>query len=314
MVVPTNVTSKRDINEPLAWIVEGDSVDDPTLYGVTPATSTFLIVDNCIEINPGIDIVHEDILSFGKQQPVDAIKLKEDYTFGFKFNPADTELFPFIWDDTEQEGTGGVGSPDESISFHWSEFIDAVAYHFNVTGWRPTNMNISLEMGLWQVEMIGVCKEITRMNTTDPNTTPTYPAVGSDAVALEHSSAGVSPFSYDSFAYAERRFSLNVTRGMAIQAVNGNQQIQYAKPTSKDVSFSVDAFTGTNAADPTELAADYYGKVDTKEAAYKFSLTPAKTFNFTNCVITSYEKALALGSTDASIESVTMRCESTVDL
>ena len=320
MATAHNLTTKRDIVQPLSWFGEGDRITTPALFGVDVVDSTFNLVDNCTEINPGVDIIHEDILSFGKVSRISAVKLREDYTFGFKFNPADTDLFVYIYDDTAEEGTGGAGSPDETLSFHWSERINGTTHHFNVLGWSPTNLNLTIERGLWQCEMIGVCKEITRMNTVDPfetGGTPVYPALGTDSAALEHSSVSTTPFTYDGVNYAERRFTMNITRGMAIQAVNGSQQIIYTKPSSKEINFSADVFTGTNTADVTELANDWYLKDATaiaKDASYKFTTAPAKTFTFTNCVLTSYEKSMALGSTDASIESVAFNAESTTDL
>ncbi len=244
MVTAHNVTTKRDIVDPLAYDGEGDTVTTPANYGVTPTSATFNIVGNCTEINPQPDIQHIDTMQLGSEDIQDAVKSGSLYAFNFKFNPIDTTLAKFV---VQAAGTG-VGTIDESLSFSWSEKLNGIT----------------------------------------------------------HSDGGASPFTWDGDIYAERRFSFTVTRDLAIMAVNGENDIVYAKNAGRNITFSTDVFTGTLTSNPRELQADWEAKT-ARTADYEIG---SDTITFTKSVLTSWGRTHAAGTTDAVIESITARAES----
>ena len=302
MVTAHNVTTKRDIVDPLAYDGEGDTVTTPANYGVTPTSATFNIVGNTQEINPQPDIQHIDTMQLGTEDIVDAVKSGSLYAFNFKYNPIDTTLAKFI---VQAAGTG-VGTIDESLSFSWSEKLNGITHYNLVKGFMGTSITGTLSRGIWEFDITGIAKDIVPANITDQAPgTPTYPnETGTSPIT--HSDGGASPFTWNSNIYAERRFSFTVTRDLAIMAVNGENDIVYAKNAGRNITFSTDVFTGTLTSNPRELQADWESKA-ARTADYEIG---SDTITFTKSVLTSWGRTHAAGTTDAVIESITARAES----
>jgi len=314
MVVATNPVTKADIVKPLQYIGEGDRVSTPALFGVTPASASFILVGNNIEINPQPDIQHADTIVLGKEDIIGSTKTMSNYTFSFRWEPIDAAIMHFIYNDTAANGgTGGVDSPDESLSFTWSEDINGTEFFSHARGFTPTSLTVSLERGKWQAEMAGVCQDLDIRNTTDDNTTPTYVTAESTADPVGHLDVTATPFTWNALNFGERRFSMSITRDIAIQDVNGATDILFARPSTRNISFSADVFSGSPASSEAALLTDYEAKT-ARAAAYSFTTSPAVNFTFANSIITSYNRVLAAGTTDSVIESITARAESVTDL
>ena len=108
-------------------------------------------------------------------------------------------------------------------------------------------------------------------------------------------------------------FSMTITRDVAIHDVNGSLDILYSKPSTRNISFSADVFSGSPAASETALSTDWEAKT-ARAASYVFTTSPSKTFTFANSVLTSYSRIEAAGTTDSIIESITARAESITDI
>lgn len=294
-----NVTTKKDIVKPLQYVQEAaNTVTAPTSYGTTPTASpTFVAAGLNTEITLNPDIVHQDVDVLGSEDVVDAVKTGELYTFTTRFNPTDSVLINYGL------VTGaGTGTIDASLSFIFSERLDGTENYTILKGCRPTSTTLSLERGTWGVDMTWICKEITTPSATHGLTTPTFVSIPT-ASPLTHTDSGADPFAWNSVAVPERRFSTTVTREMAVLSVNGSSTITFAKPTSRRVEFSVDAFVKD-----TTLLADFKTKT-ARGAAYRFSTSPSKVLTYTNCVLSSWSSAKSATTTDAFVESITARAE-----
>jgi len=315
MVVATNPVTKADINKPLQFVGEGDRISTPSSYGVTPTSATFGVVGNNIEINPQPDVQHSDTVVLGKEDIIGATKTMSNYTFSFRWEPINTAIMAFIIDDTAANGgTGGIGSPDESLSLTWSEDINGTEFFSHVRGYTPTSLTVSLERGKWQAEMAGIAQDITVRASSDGNPgTPVYDAGETASDPVGHLDSSATPFTWNALVFGERRFSMSVTRDIAIHDVNGQADILFAKPSTRNISFSTDVFSGSPAASENALLTDYESKT-ARAASYVFTTSPAKTFTFGNSIITSYARVLAAGTTDSVIESITARAETIADI
>jgi hypothetical protein len=294
-----NVTTKKDIVKPLQYVQEAaNTVTTPTSYGTTPTASpTFVAAGLNTEITLNPDVVHQDVDVLGSEDVVDAVKTGELYTFTTRFNPTDSVLINYGL------VTGaGTGTIDASLSFIFSERLDGTENYTILKGCRPTSTTLSLERGTWGVDMTWICKEITTPSATHGLTTPTFVSIPT-ASPLTHTDAGADPFAWNSVATPERRFSTTVTREMAVLSVNGSSTITFAKPTSRRVEFSVDAFVKN-----TTLLADFKTKT-ARGATYTFSTSPSKVLTYTNCVLSSWSSAKSATTTDAFVESITARAE-----
>jgi len=303
MAAPHNIQTKRDIVKPLQYEGEGDTVTTPADYASLSLTGhTFVAAGHNTEINLQPDIQHLDTEVLGSEDIVNAVKTGELYAFQISFEPTDTVLMQYAWD----ASGGGVGSIDESVEFVFTELINGIENWTRMIGCRPTSMTATLERGVWTVQMTWVCKEIKSPVTPDPYTTPSY-ATEPSAASITHSDAGADPFSWNAVATPENRFSVTVTREMAIEAINGQEQIIYIKAAGRRVEFSVETYVKD-----ILILADYTSKT-ARAANYSFSTAPNKDFAFVDCLITSYSRTKSAASADAFMESVTARAESVTD-
>jgi len=299
MVTAHNVTTKKDIVKPLQYIQETTNIlTTPTAYGTTPTSSpTFVAAGLNTEITLNPDVVHQDVDVLGSEDIVDAVKTGELYTFTTRFNPTDSVLLNY-----GLVSGAGTGTVDASLSFIFSEKLDNTEYYTILKGCLPTSTTLSLERGTWNADMTWICKEITTPTTSHGLTSPTFVSIPT-ASPLTHTDAGADPFAWNTTATPERRFSTTVTRDMSVLSVNGESTITYAKPTTRRIEFSVDAFVKN-----TTFLTDFKAKT-ARAATYKFSSSPAKTLTYSNCVITGWSSARSATTTDAYVESITARAE-----
>ena len=309
MVSAHNVTTGKDIVKELQFVTEGDSVADPSLYGVTPDDSSFALVGNNTEITINPDVQHMDVAVLGSEDVIDAVKTQSLYAFTIRNNPINLDLWEYLWN----ASGGGANSPDSSLSFTYSYNLGGTEYFQHMRGCRPTSGTLSINRGAWEQNMTFIAKDITVPATsTGDGGTPVYQTSETTSSPIVHSDGGGDPFTWNSVTYGERSFSTTVNRGMAVMAVNGETDITYTKCYDRSITFTTDVFSGT-ASNETSIYTDYEAK-NKRAASYKFTSSPSKTLTFANCVVTDYSNTHAAGSADALIESITCRAESCTDL
>ena len=309
MVSAHNVTTGKDIVKELQFVTEGDSVADPSLYGVTPTSSTFALVGNNTEITINPDVQHMDVAVLGSEDVIDAVKTQSLYAFTIRNNPINLDLWEYLWN----ASGGGANSPDSSLSFTYSYNLGGTEYFQHMRGCRPTSGTLSINRGAWEQNMTFIAKDITVPATsTGDGGTPVYQTSETTSSPIVHSDGGGDPFTWNSVTYGERSFSTTVNRGMAVMAVNGENDITYTKATDRSITFTCDVFSGT-ASNETSMYTDYEAK-NARAASYKFNSTGPVTLTYANAIITDYSHTHAAGSTDALIESITARAESCTNL
>ena len=308
MVSAHNVTTAKDIVKELQFVTEGNSVTSPALYGVTPTSSTFALVGNNTEINISPDVQHMDVAVLGSEDVIDAVKTQSLYAFTIRNNPINLDLWKYLWN-----SSGTTAGPDSSLSFTYSYNLGGTEYFQHMRGCRPTSGTLSINRGMWEQNMTFIAKDITVPATsTGDGGTPVYQTSETTSSPIVHSDGGGNPFTFNSVTYGERSFSTTVNRGMAVMAVNGENDITYTKCYDRSITFSADVFAGT-ASNETAMYTDYEGKT-ARAASYKFTSSPSKTLTFANAIITGYSNTHAAGSADALIESISCRAESCTNL
>jgi hypothetical protein len=305
-VSPHNITAKLDFVNPLQYVGEGDTEATPANYGVPPTNPTYSVVGNNIRISPIMDCAHSDILGLGTEDILDDSGIiSRAYSLSFTYNPINITLLKYIWNPS----AAGTVNPRESLSFMYSYKLNGTTYYRYIRGFRPTSATFSVQRGVWEAEISGVAKDITTPATTeqDPGT-PVYASAETASAAIKHTDGGGSPFTLGGVNYGERRFSISVTRGVAIMDVNGEADIVYTKLNDRRITWSADVFIGT-ASSETALETAY--KAKTKLAmSYKFNSVGPVTFTTANNVLTGYTETKDAGNTDAIIASVSGRSES----
>ena len=296
-----NIQTKRDFVKVLQYKGEGDTVTTPADYAAAITSPTFTAVGKVTDINLQPDIQHSDTDVLGNEDVIDAIKTMENYTFSISFEMTDTALINYAF----SPSGGGAGSIDESLTMMFSEYLNGVENYTAMYGCRPTSCTVNLDRGIWTANMTFMCKEITLPSATSPwnASTPVFASELATAT-LTHTDSGADPFTWNSVAYPESKFSSTVTRGMAVQAVNGSSQILYCKASTRRIDFTVDAFVKA-----VTLETDFLGKTE-RTVGYSISTSPNKDFAFLNCVITSYSRQKTASNADGFRESITARAGS----
>ena len=296
-----NIQTKRDFVKVLQYKAEGDTVTTPASYAAAITSPTFIAVGKVTDINLQPDIQHSDTDVLGNEDVIDAIKTMENYTFSISFEMTDTTLINYAF----SPSGGGAGSIDESLTMVFSEYLNGVENYTAMYGCRPTSCTVNLDRGIWTANMTFICKQITLPSATNPwaSSTPTFVSESS-AATLTHTDSGADPFTWNSVAYPESKFSSTVTRGMAVQAVNGSSQILYCKASTRRIDFTVDAFVKA-----VTLETDFLAKTE-RAVGYSISTSPNKDFAFVDCVITSYSRQKTASNADGFRESITARAGS----
>ena len=296
-----NIQTKRDFVKVLQYKGEGDTVTTPADYAAAITSPTFTAVGKVTDINLQPDIQHSDTDVLGNEDVIDAIKTMENYTFSISFEMTDTTLINYAY----SPSGGGAGSIDESLTMMFSEYLNGVENYTAMYGCRPTSCTVNLDRGIWTANMTFMCKEITLPSATSPwnASTPEFASELATAT-LTHTDSGADPFTWNSVAYPESKFSSTVTRGMAVQAVNGSSQILYCKASTRRIDFTVDAFVKA-----VTLETDFLGKTE-RTVGYSISTSPNNDFAFLNCVITSYSRQKTASNADGFRESITARAGS----
>jgi len=293
-----NIQSKRDFVKVLQYVGEGDTVTTPANYGAAITSPTFIAVGKVTDINLQPDIQHSDTDVLGNEDVIDAVKTMENYTFTISFEMINTTLINYAY----SASGGGTGSIDESLTMMFSEYLDGTENFTAMYGCRPTSCTVNLDRGIWTATMTFMCKEITLPSATSPwsASTPVHASETSSAT-LTHTDSGADPFTWNSVAYPESKFSSTVTRGMSVQAVNGTAKIIYCKASTRRIDFSVDAFVKA-----VTLETDWLAKTE-RTAGYSISTAPNDDFAFVDCVITSYSRQKTASNADGFRESITAR-------
>ncbi len=296
-----NIQTKRDFVKVLQYKGEGDTVTTPANYGTAITSPTFTAVGKVTDINLQPDIQHSDTVVLGNEDVIDAVKTMENYTFSISFELTGIALINYAF----SPSGGGAGSIDESLTFMFSEYLDGTENYTAMYGCRPTSCTVNLDRGIWTATMTFMCRQITLPSATSPwsASSPTYASESSTAT-LTHTNSGADPFTWNSVAYPESKFSATVTRGMAVQAVNGTAQIIYCKASTRRIDFSVDAFVKA-----VTLETDFLAKTE-RTAGYSISTSPDDDFAFVDCVITSYSRQKTASNADGFRESITARAGS----
>lgn len=299
MATAHNITTKRDIVKVLQYATEGNTITTPANYGVTPVGSSWAAAGLNVEIDPQLDIRDIDVDILGSEDVVDAVKTEELFAFSCRFEMFDTVLPAY----GINASGGGLGSIDASLTFLFSEYLDGTEYYTIMQGCRPTNTTVSLARGKWMCDMTFVAKEIDLQTTSHGLGTQTFVTSLPTSSPMTHSGAGPDPFTWNSTAFPENNFSCTVSRTMAIEALNGQNGIIYAKPVGRSINFNVDVFTKN-----VTLETDFRNKT-LRAANYSVSTSPNKDLAFTNCVIKTWRKVRSATSIDGVKEVISCRAE-----
>ncbi len=298
MVTEHNVTTKKDFVKPLQYVSEGDSVNDPTLFGDTPSSPAYIAAGRVLELQIGIDISSTPIPIIGQEDIFDSIKNEELFTFTTKSQIFNTNLLKYGINPCG----AGAGSIDESLSFKFSKNLDGTEYFTKMTGSRCINTVMTLDRSAWELDQTWVCKDITLDATTDPDTTPTNVTAIPTTTVWRHQDAGNNPFLWNGTNYPERRFALTITRDLAMTKVNGSEKITYSKPSNRGVNFSVDVIR-----DEITLLTDFRNHTE-RTASYEINDGTAQ-INFTGCRIDSWDERHTSTDNDILIEPITVIAE-----
>lgn len=282
-------TTARDIVKPLQYTEEGTTA---ATYGVTPSSPTFTAAGINVEITVDPRIISEKIRALGSEDYADSVKTGENYAFSMKSKMLNTTLAKYGIQ--AASGTGTIGA---SLSFVYSKYVDGTQTYYRMVGCRPISTTISVNRGLWDLDMTFDCQEIKDPVTTSDGglsgmTWITSIPSGSPLTHYDQS----APFTWNSTNYLDRSFSLTVTRDLSKLEVNGYVLAQHSRAALRNISWSAEVVQKN-----TSLFTDH---VDQTERTHTYKIGTAETITLTNSRITGYRTIESGSNSDPTYESL----------
>ena len=279
-------TTARDIVKPLQFVEEGTSA---ATYGTTPTSPTWTAAGINVEITLDPNIVSEKIRALGSEDYADSVKTQENYAFSLKSRMLNTTLAKY-----GIQAAGGTGTIGAHLSFTYSKYIDGTEYYTRMVGCKPISTTISVNRGLWELDMTFHCQEI-KDETTSSVAGSTYVSAIPSGSPLTHYDQA-SPFTWNSASFMDRSYSLTVTRDLSLLEINGSVLVQHARAALRNISWSAEVYKKS-----TALLTDHY---DQAERTFTYKIASGETITHTNARITSYRESLSGSNSDALIESI----------
>ena len=90
---------------------------------------------------------------------------------------------------------------------------------------------------------------------------------------------------------------------MAVQKINGSDEIDYCKASTRAIEFSTDVFI------KTDILEQEFKDKTIRAATYSISTSPNLSFNYTGCVLTAHNRQKTATSTDRFKETISVRAE-----
>jgi hypothetical protein len=286
-------TTQKDIVKILQYVKEG-SYNTPANFGVIPTASpAFTAAGRVQEIDTNPDTIYEESLALGNYDIADAIKTQELAAFKFKCQFADSTLAKFGFN--VPDGTANTAS--ESLSFLFSKTVDATEKYVIITGCRPQSTMLSLDRGLWTMEMSIVGRDIAAEASSSGLTTPTY-ASAYGGTMWGHTGLAASGFTWNSVVYDHRKFSITCNHDLALTESNGDPEILFSKVAGRKITASIDVYKKD-----TVLRADH--KAGTlRSASMSVNGYQPSLLSFTNARINKYAQKYVAGSKDVLAEQL----------
>lgn len=285
-------TTARDIVKPLQYVEEGTTA---ATYGTTPTSPTWTAAGINVEISVDPRSVSEKIRALGSEDYADRVKTQENYAFTLKSKMLNTTLAKYGIQ--AASGTGTIGA---HLSFLFSQYIDGTEYYTRMVGCKPISTTISVNRGLWDLDMTFHCQEI-KDETTSGVAGSTYVTAIPSGSPLAHNDQA-SPFTWNSVSYMDRSFSMTVTRDLSLLEVNGNVLVQGARAAMRNISWSSEVYK-KNATLFTEHA-------DQTERTFTYKIGSAETITLTEATITGYRQNHSGSDSDPVIESLSGEAKS----
>lgn len=279
-------TTARDIVKPLQFVEEGTTA---ATYGVTPTSPTWTAAGINVEITTDPNIVSEKIRALGSEDYADSVKTQENYAFTLKSKMLNTTLAKYGI--SAVSGTGTIGA---SLSFTFSKYIDGTENYTRMVGCRPISTTISVNRGLWDLDMTFHCQEI-KDETTSAVAGSTYVSAIPSGSPLTHYDQA-SPFTWNSASFMDRSYSLTVTRDLSLLEINGAVLVQHSRAALRNISWSAEVYKKS-----TALLTDHY---DQAERTFTYKIGSGETITHTNARITSYRESHSGSNSDPQIESI----------
>lgn len=282
-------TTPRDIVKPLQFVEEGTSA---ATYGTTPSSPTFTAAGINTEITLDPRIMSEKIRALGSEDYADSVKTGEAYAFSLKSKMLNTTLAKYGIQ--AASGTGTIGA---HLTFVYSKYVDGTQTYYRMVGCRPISTTISVNRGLWDLDMTFHCQEIKDPVTTSDGglTGPTFVTAIPSGSPLTHYDQA-APFTYNGTSYLDRSFSLTVTRDLSVLEVNGYVLAQHSRAALRNISWSAEVVQKN-----TSL---FTANADQTEATHTYKIGTAETITLSNSRITGYSTVESGSSSDPTYESL----------
>jgi hypothetical protein len=244
-------------------------------FGVTPSASpVFVAAGMNVEVRENTDITAEKYRALGSMDIYKMLKTGELYSFELRYQPISSALLKY-----GSELPAGAGTIEKSLSFLYSQKLNAVENYIFYKGSRTDKLEIEITEAAVAVAHTFLCKEITTPNSAHGLTTPTFASLPT-AAPWTGASSGSNPLTINGLNYDTPRFKVTINWNLDVVKPNGEIQAKFIEPTNRDIAVDFDAVFKD-----TVLLAD--AKTLTARAA-SYVLNTGVTLNLTDLYLEAY--------------------------
>ncbi|WP_337861468.1 phage tail tube protein [Nitrososphaera sp.] len=263
---------------------------EESAFGSTPGSPAFVLAGHQVRMRESTETSAQKYRELGSRDLYQMLKTGEMYSFELQYQPTSTALMRY-----GTELPGGAGTIEKSLSFTYTQLINAAETWYRYLGARCDQLEVEVTEAAVKVMQRFLCKDIPAAVTADPFTTPGY--AGADTSApYTGASSGSNPLTINSNNYDVPRFKVSVDWNLEVIKPNGETQAKFILPTNRDISVEFDTWVKNDVlrADAKSLVA--------RSASYV--IAAGKQFTFTDLYLQRQGKSNDAGDSKHMIETL----------
>lgn len=283
------LTSAELIVKPLQYLEE-------TVEGVIDSTGDFIAVGVNSMISIKKDGQWVEVPQLSAEDLEGLIEGPQKYQFQIKYNPLDSNFLKYGVNAADPASPSGTIS--KSLTMLFSVYFNGTEKYIIITGLRPNQTQIDLETG----KPIAITVDCVSMMIGAPAAMPSgvtlvdTPLTGSVWSWL---TGGTGQVAYNSVSQDCKKFSITINRNAKEEYTLGDDNPGWILPHARKIAFSGDfLWDGVSTFEADQAAG-------TPQTIAVVLLTSTSTLTLTSAQVTNYNRSHDIGSSMATVESIT---------
>lgn len=274
-----------------------------TTEGVPPASSTFALLGNVIDLNPQLMVGKSIDDGLGARDIISQTGLTEKYSASIRWKPQTSLAYAKYGFNLPNEGTpAGTNAADTTLV--WSQLVDGTEKFYALVGIKidKTSIEISKDGGVVIGQDVKALDYLFEADDLDDIgiTTPTYINAVPSTPTMTSKSGGLEPLSIDGSPRETNRFKVDINHNVQELDLNGPSTVQHLGAARRRIQIDFD----TVYRDPTfHNAYKNQTQHDIEYIIYN-AVSPPIKMSFIDCQLDQCRRTIQGTSNNFDMESV----------